>query len=143
MNTDTRQLLTPICLKSTDTMEWPTDRIFYLLSRDGLFLCRNHLFFSSCVPADRWPSELAGQKPFLKLDYPKLPQRLIELAVGFFDIICERYASEAAVLVVWNRDTQQLELLVPNQTGTVGSSYYGGHYPVDLRYEVPVLSPNL
>jgi hypothetical protein len=143
MNNSKHQPLTPIYLKIDEAMEWPRDRTFYLLSRQGLFLCRNHQFFSSCVPADRWPSELAGQEPFLQFDYPRLPQRLVEQVVGFFDIIGERYASEAAVLLTWNRESREMELLVPEQTGTVSSSYYGKPYPMDLRYEVPPLPPHL
>jgi hypothetical protein len=143
MNISHNDLLTPIYLKVDGAMPWPKDKIFYLLSRDGLLLCRNHQFFSSCVPADRWPSELAGQKPFLKLDYPKLPQRLVEQVVGFFDLVGEKYNSEAAVLLVWNCETKEVELVVPTQTATVGTSYYGSRYPVDLRYEIPNLPPHL
>jgi hypothetical protein len=135
-------LTTPIYLKTDEMIELPQDKAFYLLSKDGLFLCRNPPFFSSCVPSDRWPSELAGQRPFIKLDYPRLPRRLIELVVGFFDVIGERYDSEAAVLLVWNLQLKEIELLVPEQTGTVGTSYYGGHYPLDLYYEIPQLAPH-
>ena len=143
MKTSNHQLLTPIYLKMDEAMEWPQDKTFYLLSREGLFLCRNHQFFSSCVPTDRWPSELAGQRTFLQFDYPRLPQRLIEQVVGFFDIIGERFFSEAAVLLIWNCQTRAIELLVPEQTGTVSSSYYGNPSPLDLRYEIPSLPPHL
>jgi proteasome lid subunit RPN8/RPN11 len=143
MKGSNHQPLTPIYLKMDETMPWPEDKTFYVLSRDGLFLCRNHQFFSSCVPADRWPSELAAQRPFLQFDYPRLPQRLVEQVVGFFDIIGEQYASEAAVLLAWNRETGEIQGLVPEQTGTVGYSYYGKPYPMDLRYDVPQLPPHL
>ena len=142
MNNHSPLLTTPIYLKTDDIMEWPPDKAFYLLSKDGLFLCRNHPFFSSCVPSDRWPGELAGQRSFIKLDYPRLPRRLIELVVGFFEVIGERYDSEAAVLLVWNRKGEKIELVVPEQTGTVGTSYYGSRYPLDLYYEIPPLSPH-
>jgi proteasome lid subunit RPN8/RPN11 len=143
MTTSNHHPLTPIYLKLEEGMAWPQDKTFYLLSREGLFLCRNHPFFSSCVPADRWPSELARQSPFLKFDYPRLPQRLVERVVGFFDLVGERHASEAAVLLAWNRETREIELLVPEQVGTVGRSYYGTPYPMDLRYEIPPLPPHL
>lgn len=141
-NESTPNLLTPIYLKTDETMEWPKEKMFYMMSSTGLFLCRNHDFFSSCVPADRWPSELVEQLPFLKFDYPRLPQRMLERIVGFFDIMGERY-SEAAVLLTWNCTTEQLELLVPEQTGTVGGLYYGKPYPMDLYYEIPPLPPHV
>ena len=136
-------LVTPIYLKTDQAMEWPTDRMFYLLSRSGLFLCRNHDFFSSCVPADRWPGELAEQRSFLNFDYPRLPQRMLERVVGFFDIIGERHHSEAGVLLTWNSRSKQLEFVVPQQTGTVGGAQYGKPYPMDLYYEVPPLPPHV
>jgi len=55
MNPSRQLPFTPIYLKLDDAADWPPDRAFYLLSREGLFLCRNHEFFSSCVRADRWP----------------------------------------------------------------------------------------
>jgi proteasome lid subunit RPN8/RPN11 len=139
-NNHPQPLTTPIYLKTDDKMDWPQDNAFYVLSKDGLFLCRNHQFFMSCVPSDRWPAELAGQRPFLEIDYPRLPRRLLERVVGFFDIIGERYDSEAAVLLVWNRKSQKVEVVVPEQTGTVGTTYYGSRHPLDLHYEIPPLS---
>jgi hypothetical protein len=137
-------LFTPLYLKLDDAMPWPdTEKAFYLLSRDGLFLCRNTRFFRSCVPVERFPSELAGHKPFLELSYPRVPRRLIELAVGFFDVIGERYNSEAAVLLVWNSLTDSVELVVPDQVGLVSTTWSGLTYPLELEYEVPPLPPHL
>jgi proteasome lid subunit RPN8/RPN11 len=141
-NNNHQPLTTPIYLKTDEDMAWPQDTAFYLLSSKGLFLCRNHQFFTSCVPSDRWPGELAGQRSFLKFDYPRLPRRLVERVVGFFDIIGERYDSEAAVLLVWNRQREKIELVVPAQTGTVKTGYYGDRYPLDLYYEIPPLPPH-
>lgn len=144
MKCSDQNLFTPIYLKLGDDMPWPEhENAFYLLSRDGLFLCRNSPFSRSCVPVSNFPSELAGQQPFLRLDYPRIPRRLMEQVIGFFDIIGERYCSEAAVLVAWNRATQAVEIVVPEQTGYVGTSLRGEIYPMDLEYEVPALPPEL
>jgi proteasome lid subunit RPN8/RPN11 len=136
-------MLTPIYLKTEENMPWPGDKVFYLLSRDGLFLCRNHPFFASSARADRWPAELAGHRPHLKSGYPRLPQAMVERVVGFFDLVAERYDSEAAVLLAWNRERKEIELLVPEQTGSVATSRYGGRYAMDLFYELPPLPPHL
>jgi len=137
-------LYTPVYLKTVEAMPWPREEpVFHLLTRDGLFLCRNHAFFTSCVPTEAWPSELASQKPFLQIRYPRLPRPLIERVVGFFDIIGERHASEAAVLLTWDRDAQAIVPIVPPQTGTVSTTYYGDSYPMDLEYEIPPLPPRL
>jgi hypothetical protein len=137
-------LFTPVYLKLNDAMAWPEgEKAFYLLSSDGLFLCRNTSFFRSCVPVDRFPSELAGQTPFLQLDYPRIPQAIIEQVVGFFDIIGSSHASEAGVLIVWNRQTKAVEVIVPDQIGWVGTTWRGDSYPIELDYEMPPLPPHL
>jgi hypothetical protein len=137
-------LFTPLYLKLNDAMPWPEqEKAFYLLSSDGLYLCRNTPFFRSCVPVEDFPSELAGQKPFLKLSYPRIPRRLMEQVIGFFDLVGERHASEAAVLIGWNRTTNSVQIIVPDQVGLVGTTCDGNPYPMELEYEVPPLPPHL
>jgi len=138
------KLLTPIYLKTAPDTPLPQDEpVYYMLSRDGLFLCRNHQFFQSSVPVERWPSELAGHEPFLRIKYPKLPRRLLERVVGFFAIIGERFQSEAAVLLAWDEQQQRLEVIVPDQCGVIGLTLRGEPYPISLDYETPLLPPHL
>jgi hypothetical protein len=138
------QLLTPIYLKLDDTMPWPTEEnTFYLLASNGLFLCRNHLFFRSCVPVDDAPSELAAQKTFLKMNYPRLGRPLLERIIGFFDIVGARFSSEAVVLLAWDRDKKAVVPVVPDQVGIVGTTWWGELYPLELEYETPALPANL
>lgn len=143
MNTSNHNLHTPVYIKAAPDMPLPTDKTYYLVTSDGLFLNRNHEFFTSSVPIDKWPSELAGHDPFLKLNYPALPRRLIEQVVGFFAIVGERFASEAAVLIAWDRDAERLQTIVPDQCGVVGTSWSGEPYPISVDYEVPSLPPHL
>lgn len=126
-------------------MPWPEDKFFYLLSSDGLFRCRNHEFFQSCVPMKDGPKELASQKKFCRVSYPKIPQALVEKAVGFFHLVADKQNSEAAVLWVWNRQTKQVEMIVPDQTGINGSpSKSQPHgWPMDVKYEIPILPHHL
>ena len=144
MKCSDNKLYTPIYLRLSESMEWPQDeKAFYVLSRDGLFLCRNTPFFRSCVPVQNFPSELTGQQPFLKLSYPRIPRRLMEQVVGFFDLIGQRYASEAAVLIAWNYLTNAIEIIVPDQVGLVGTGWFGNPYPMELEYKVPTLPSHL
>jgi hypothetical protein len=137
-------LHTPLYLKlDVDTPLPENEKAYYLLTGNGLFLCRNHEFFRSCVPTQHWPGELAGQKPFLLVRYPKIPRLLLEQVIGFFDLIGERYASEATVLIAWSRRAQAVEVLVPDQVGLVGTTRYGDPFPIEVQYEVPTLPPHL
>lgn len=132
-------LLTPIYLKLSADMPWPETEVFYLLTNDGLFLCRNHPFFRSCVATNQFPGELAAHTSFLRLRYPKVPQRLFEKVVGYFAQVAIRHCAEAAVLLVWNRRAQRMEAIVPEQTSYVMVKWEGDAYPIKVHYAVPRL----
>jgi PRTRC genetic system protein A len=137
-------IFTPIYLKADPDMSWPEhEKVFYLLTKDGSFLCRNHQFFRSSVPTEKLPAELAAHEPFLNLKCPKIPQRLLERIVGLFDIIGERHGAEAAALFVWNTKSKIVEAIVPPQVSVVSSSWKGTPCPIEVHYEVPPLPPHL
>jgi len=138
-------MITPIYLKSSKDMPWPeNESVFYLLSRDGLFLCRNHDYFRSSVPAKRAPSELAAHGKHIRLNYPKLPRLLFEQVVGFFERIADLHSAEAAALIVHDTRSGEVGVLIPDQVATVSRSWWSQHlYPLDVRYEVPDLPPHL
>jgi len=137
----TKKLLTPLYIKADPEQPWPADRTFYILAGTGLYLCRNHELFTSCVPARSWPAELAEQATFLKTRYPKVPRRLMESAVGFFDAVYECHRAEAAVVILWDGQRKSMRLEAPQQTSTVGRNWYGEAYPVDVHYELPTDLP--
>jgi len=137
-------LRTPIVVKLEADTPLPEDApVFHLLTKDGLFLCRNHPFFRSCVRVEKFPSELAAHEPSLELHYPKLPRKLVEQVVGFFSIVGRRFSSEAAVLLAWDRIAGEVVAIVPEQTGIVGESWSGKPYPLELEYTIPPLPPQL
>ncbi len=144
MNSHNDQLHTPIFVKLAPDMPLPDDvPVFHLLTRDGLFLCRNHPFFRSSVRVEQFPSELAAHQPFLKMRYPKLPRKLVEQVVGFFAIVGRRHSSEAAVLLAWDKTAETVVPIVPEQVGLVGRGWHGDLFPMELQYEIPPLPPNL
>lgn len=133
---------TPVLLKRDGAFEWPTaPRLFYLLARTGLYKCRNHEFFTSCVPADSGPGELARQEPFLEVGFPRVPRALFERVVGFFDRIRRLHNSEASVLLAWDRERRRVELVVPEQTATVTRYSDGFQHPIGLHYTPPTDLP--
>tara|TARA_R110002096_G_scaffold24760_27_gene78059 strand:+ start:479 stop:1243 length:765 start_codon:yes stop_codon:yes gene_type:complete len=144
MKVSDHHLVTPLYLKMSKDMPWPKEEsAFYLLSSDGLFMCRNNPFFRSSVPVRDWPAELAAHQPSIRLSYPRIPQALFEKLIGFFAIIGERHGAEAAALLAWNRSTKEVEAIVPPQEATVSKSWGGRPYPIDVSYDVPPLDPNL
>jgi hypothetical protein len=134
--------VTPVLIKTAADLPWPEDqRTFYILGRDGLYLCRNHEFFRSCVPARGGPSELEEQATFLAPRFPMIPRVLFERAVGFFDRVAELHSAEAAVLLVWDRSAKRVRLTVPEQTATVSSGWSGSRYPIGVHYVPPADLP--
>jgi PRTRC genetic system protein A len=133
-------LQTPVLLKTTEDMPWPEDQsVFHLVTADGLYLCRNHEFFVSSVATNQFPQDLAGHRSFLRLRYPRIPQRTFERIIGFFSIIGEAFGAEAAVLLAWNPQLKQIEILVPEQRSLVSSGWGGKCYPLSVEYDMPAL----
>jgi hypothetical protein len=132
----------PMHVKRSPDQPWPEDEgLFYLIGREGLFICRNTPFFQSCVPARRGPSALASQAPFLKPRFPRIPRELFEQAVGFFDRIAEIHGSEAAAMFVWDRGEQRVRLVVPEQTATIHRAWDGYRSPIGVHYLPPTDLP--
>lgn len=133
---------TPLFIKRDDGFEWPEDqRMFYLLANTGLFKCRNHEFFRSCVRAHQGPGELAGQQPFVQCSFPLIPRVLFEQVVGFFDRIRQLHNSEASVLLVFDRESEVVHVVVPDQTATVLRYSDGHQHPLGLLYYPPLDLP--
>ncbi len=115
----------PIYLKDQDFAA-PDDPIYYLLSRDGLFLVKRTRFFEAAVPAPGIPW-LEPQDTEVRLESPRLPARLLLEALSFFRAVFSRYRSEAVALLGWREATRTFELFIPHQT--VG----GGHVDYEIR----------
>jgi hypothetical protein len=130
----------PIYLKTEANGSRPADAEFYWMTRNGLFLCRNHPFFASDVPARRSPRALAEHQPACVLSYPRLSRPALEYIVGFFDRVFQLHRSEAIVLLLWNYQKRHYKLWVPPQEATVWESY-SGRSPMDVRYKVPAPLP--
>jgi hypothetical protein len=115
----------PIYLKDQDFIP-PADSIYYLLTRDGLFLVKRTPFFEAVVPATGIPW-LEPQGTEVHLNAPPLPAALLLSAVAFFRAVYTRYRSEAVALLAWREATRTYELVVPHQT--VG----GGHCDYEIK----------
>jgi hypothetical protein len=113
--------------------------VAYILAGNGLFVHRNHRFFSSCVPARRWPAELSGADTFIRCRYPRLDASLLQTLVGFFAAVALRHGAEAMVMLVWDEDAQNLRLQVPDQCCQMTNDGYGPPQPVGLTYARPDL----
>ena len=126
---------TKVYFKETAEFTPPEDKMYYVLTSDGLMMGRNHQFFQSLVKVKTGPSELEPQEEFLRLRYPKFPKELLQQVVGFFSLVQKKYNSEAALLIAWNTQTSKYELICPKQE----VPYAGMH----VDFEVPNLPGHL
>jgi hypothetical protein len=131
----------PLYLKTSDDMPRPTDTEFYWLTQDGPFLCRNHPFFTSDVPTRRPIRALAPHDAACEINYPKVPQAILECVVGFFDRVYALHQSESVVLLLWDLGAKKYKVFVPDQEATVYESWSGRRSPEDVRYKVPTDLP--
>jgi hypothetical protein len=132
----------PVYLKTDADMPRPADPEFYWMTRAGPFLCRNHPFFTSDVPAAGPVRGLAFHEPHCQVRYPRLGVAGLEYIVGFFDWVYRLHGSESAVLLFWDLDRQRFVLYVPEQEATVWESSAGIRSPLDVRYALPVPPPD-
>ena len=131
----------PVYLKTSDDMPRPGDAEFYLVAQNGTFLCRNHTFFQSDVPAKRQPRGLAEHESSCLVRFPPVPATVLEYIVAFFGRAFERHQSEAVVLLYWDLQRKRYRIVVPKQTATVWESSSGIRSPMDVAYEVPLGLP--
>ncbi len=115
----------PIYLKDQD-FTTPDDPIYYLLTRDGLFLVKRTPFFEAAVPVTGIPW-LETMEPGVRLSTPPLPASLLLQAVAFFRAVYSRFRSEAVALLAWRQASRTYELVIPHQS--VG----GGHCDYEVR----------
>ena len=116
----------PIYLKDRDFTA-PDEPIYYLLTKDGLFLVKRTPFFEAAVPVVGIPW-LEPMAPGIKLTATDLlPADLLLQAVAFFRAVYSRYKSEAVALLAWREAGHTYELVIPHQT--VG----GGHCDYQVR----------
>jgi hypothetical protein len=131
----------PLYLKTDAGMPRPADPEFYWLTQDGAFLCRNHPFFTSDVPARRPIKALAPHASRCEVRFPRVKASTLEFIVGFFARVYELHRSESVVLLFWDLDAQRYKVHVPEQEATVSRGWGGGRSPIDVRYVVPTPPP--
>jgi hypothetical protein len=131
----------PLYLKTERDMPRPPDSEYYLLAKNGLFLCRNHRFFRSDVRTARAPKWLVEHESGCRLDLPQVERHTLERIVGFFGRVFELHGSEAIVLLLWNQQKRRYRILVPEQEATVVESASGLRSALDVSYKIPLSLP--
>jgi hypothetical protein len=129
-------IITPIYLKQ-GKMPRPKESVYYLLTSDNLYICRNHPHYRSCVPAPQWPTELAPHTMEFVPNYPPIPQTQIERICGFFSHVYQEFGAEAIALLAWDAIDREVRTVVPQQVSAVSQGNWGAVYPIGVKYRFP------
>ncbi|MHA2068938.1 MAG: Mov34/MPN/PAD-1 family protein [Candidatus Thorarchaeota archaeon] len=131
-------LVTPIYIYNPEKPDepWPDDDVFIMLAGNGLFMCRQHGMFKSCVAMKKWPGELENHEEFLVPNYPKVPRGELEKVVGWFDAMAKSENCEAGGYIIYDEKTKRTSIVIPDQVATQSRRWHGsGSHPVGLDYE--------
>ena len=113
---DVRIPRTPIYVKTHQAMSIPDDeRVYYLLTRSGLFIGRNTSLMRSLAPARQCPAELAPQEPFLQMRCPRVPAGLVATILGFFKTLAFGHGAFAVADRTFGKKQGLLSIAVPLQ----------------------------
>lgn len=132
-----------VLIKTDPELRWPEgESVFYLLSREGISICRSNEFFRSVVPTSCGPSRLESQCPLFEPTFPVIPRLLLEQVAGFFGRVADRHGAEAVVVLVWDRVERRVHAFAPPQVAIVAASTTGARGPIGLHYTMPIDLPS-
>ena len=112
----------PVYLKE-DHFEEPQEPLYYLVTRNGLFLVKDNELFRSVTRVRGLPW-LGRQKESLKLKLPPVPKKLINQALGFFLEVFRRHAAESLVHLHYHPEKKEYQVEVPPQRVSGEACYY-------------------
>lgn len=123
----------PLVLKGENFSE-PKERVYYILSGDGLFLVKNFPIYRSCTKVENGLPWLQGQSENFELNLPKIPCALFERVVAFFQVIYCLHRSEAMVFLYYHLEQGAFEVVVPQQVVTSKGFNNGDGWSYHLHY---------
>ena len=109
--------------------EAPTDDIFYIIGKEGIFLRKKLGILDSIVPVDNI-SILNSVDSSARLYIPKIPEKIFADMYKFFMDVYEKYASEAVLLIFFNEATQDYKIISPKQEVSAASMDYDRKFTI-------------
>jgi PRTRC genetic system protein A len=103
--------------------EMPTDDIFYIVAKEGLFLKKRLGVMESIAPVKNI-SILESVALSAQMHIPKVPARPFAKVVEFFKAVYNEHHSECVVLIFYNEETQQFKIIPPKQEVSFASIDY-------------------
>lgn len=113
------------CYFYEEGTQLPESGTYYVVAANGNWLHKDTGIVKAFFPVENIPilKELDA-KPWVSCNIPKLPAKYVAQIKAFFQVVAERYSSEAIVILYYNKQDQSYKIVVPNQQVTHGSVIY-------------------
>jgi hypothetical protein len=103
----------PVYVKNADLADL-SDRIYYLVASDGVFLVKKNELFRSVTQA-RPIAGLESQTASIELFFPKIPRGILEAIYGLFSFVYRRWDGEAIAFLYYSPQVGEFLVDVPPQ----------------------------
>ena len=103
----------------------PQDDIFYIISKEGIFLRKKLGLIDSITPVDKISFlKTLDEETSSNMNIPKIPENVIASIWKFFNRAYELYFGEAIVMIYFNEETKKYKFIVPKQQVNGGALDY-------------------
>jgi hypothetical protein len=110
---------------SSEEVEARKARIHYVVASNGIFQVRELPTHRSVTRVSNAIPGLPEQTESIELHTPRLPRRLLEDTLAFFNEVYERYGGEAIVVPFYDPRARTFQMGVPPQRISAYVDYYG------------------
>lgn len=99
------------------------DDVYYVVGKEGIFLKKSAGLLESLAPVKNIPT-LETVTCFANIYIEKIPVDIFKSVYNFFKEVYKRHASEAAVLLFYNKEKGNYKIIVPSQEVSAASCDY-------------------
>lgn len=92
----------------------PEDEICYIITKNGPYMKKKLGLIESIAPVKNI-SILDELKPYAKMEIPKIPAHFVASTITFFKAVYNLHRSESIVLIFYNEETQDYQIIPPYQ----------------------------
>ncbi len=110
---------------SPEEQEARKSRIHYVVAASGVFQVRELPTHRSVTRVSNAIPGLPDEDEKVELHAPRLPRKLLEDTLAFFNEVYQRYGGEAIVVPFYHPNTRKFQLGVPPQRISAYVDYYG------------------
>jgi len=110
--------------------EFPTDDIFYIVCKEGVYLKKKLGVMESIAPVKNI-SILQSVQTMAKMHIKKIPAKTAQQIINFFKAVYLEHHAEAIVLLFYNQDTKKYKVVCPFQEVSGGAADYNKGVVID------------